>query len=91
MVDSIIACKVYKNPNGTVDRYDIEFQYDFALLPSMGTPTITVFASEMIDSTDLNEVKSLAITRAQESKQGYARECAMVVETIHTLDGNVTL
>ena len=91
MTDSITSCKVYKSSDGAVDRYDIVFQYDLILLPTMGPPTITVFASEMTDPNDLNEVKSIAVERAKESKQGYAHECAMVVEEIHTLDGNVTL
>ncbi len=91
MTDSIVSCKVYKNPNGTVDRYDVNFEYDVDLQPNTEPPVITIFASEMQNPNDLNEVKSKAVAIACENKRHHVRECSMIVETIHTLDGNVTL
>lgn len=91
-MDSIKLCKVYKNPDQSVIRYDVIFEYDIPLMPSTDEPpTVTIFAYEMKNPNDLNELKSIAVARACENKQHHADECAIIVEEIHTLDGKVTL
>jgi hypothetical protein len=85
MSDSIVNCIVYKNADGSVQYYDVTFSFDGETIPSPCNH-ICIESSVLSNSTDLNEVKTLACAQASAFKAFYSN-----AEEIDDLNGPVDL
>jgi len=71
MSDAIVSCKMYKRPDGNVNHYAVLFSFDDVDVPA-NECTIFILDTELQDSSDLDEVKTLACYRATVVKALYA-------------------
>lgn len=83
MSDSIVNCSILKTPTGALNHYEVTFVFDVSPLPV----TVTVLPSEMSDSSDLEELKTLACAKAVPQKT----ILSLVSTEENSLNGPVTL
>ena len=83
MSDSITSCNIYKTPGGVLDHYEVVFLVSISPLPF----TVVVLPSEMVDPTDMTELKTIACTKASAQKA----ILELVITHDSSLDGPVTL
>lgn len=84
MADQITDCKTYKD-GATIKSYSVYYTLD-----SGDKIVINIDAVDMVDSTDTDEVKTLANAKATASK-GHIDATALAETSANTLNGNVTL
>jgi hypothetical protein len=82
MSDSITNCTVYKNPDGSVQYYEIDFLFDGFAVPFKGS----IRANTLTDPNDLVELKTAACKQASAIKSLYVNSTV-----ITDLNGLVTL
>lgn len=62
MTATLTSCTLFKNADGSIDRYEIGFTSD--IIPA-GTliPVVNIRASDVTDITNLNQVKVAALAK----------------------------
>jgi len=76
MTDSITSCIVYKRSNDEIHHYDITFAFEIPDSASQYS-VIAITDSDLTNPTDLDEVKTLACSRAAVLKALYATSTAV--------------
>jgi hypothetical protein len=85
MSDSIVSCTVFKHEDGTIQYYEITFAFDGFIVSPKLNPVI-VDVSNLINPTDLTDVKAAACAQASVIKALYTNST-----TITDLNGTVSL
>ena len=91
MNDSITDCIVSKNPDGSIVGYQITFSFSNLQNTVYSPAYVYVSNSEVSNSSDLNEVKKIALQKAAYLKKQSTFESLIVQETISDLNGPVIL
>lgn len=86
MSDSIIGCTLYKNIDGSIKYYEVIFSLDNVIFPTVSPLIFTVNREDLINPTDLIEVKKIACQKASIMKNLYS-----TATSINDLNGLVSL
>lgn len=85
MSDLITKCVVYKNPDDSIQYYEITFSFENVNVP-LGDCLVRIAGSELLNPTDLVELKKVACQRASITKTWYSHAIM-----INGLNGPVSL
>lgn len=91
MSDSITKFVQCVNSNGVIDHYEVTFSFGAVSLSPFMSTTITIQVSDLQNANDLNEVKTVACTKATQFKSIYAYQLGLVYTQHPELTGSVSL